>query len=303
MGWIKRNLVFTITAVLALALLLGAGFFIYEGWARYSETSERLTGLYDSLQKLNQQSPSPGSEKVNNITTAKDQEQDIQKWLQSVNKYFQNPAPIPSEKPVASDFATGLRRTIDGLQHKAEAGGIQLPSKYDFSFGAEKDRVTFAAGSLEPLAAQLGEVKAISDILLSVRLHALMGIQRVRVSEDDVNGPQSDYLDLKPVTNSLAVIVPYVVTFRCFTPELSKLVSNFGSAPNAFIIKYVNVRPANAATTALTPEGLPPGGMPGQPPTAPNQPVIGRGGLQTILKEQLLQVTMEIDIIKLLPKS
>lgn len=299
MGWIKRNLVFTITAVLALALLLGAGFFIYKGWARYSDASEKLTNLYNSLQTLNQQTPSPGSEKVNNITTAKEQEQSLQEWLASAGKYFVNPPPIPSEKPMASDFSSSLRRTIDSLQHKAESAGIQLPPKYDFSFGAEKDRVTFAAGSLEPLAAQLGDVKAISDILLSARLNTLVGIQRVRVSDDDVNGPQADYLDTKPVTNSLAVVTPYVVTFRCFTPELSKLVSSFGSAPNAFVIKYVNVRPANAGATA--PEGAP-GTMP-PAMAAPNQPAVGKGGLQTILKEQLLQVTMEIDIIKLLPKS
>jgi len=300
MGWIKRNLVFTITAVLALALLLGAGFFIYKGWARYSDASDSLTSLYNSLQTLNQQPILPGNEKVNNIATAKEQEQNLREWLTSVGKYFQNPPAIPSEKPVASDFASGLRRTIDGLQHKAESSGIQLPPKYDFSFNAEKDRVTFAAGSLEPLAAQLGEVKAIADILLSARLNSLVGIQRVRVSDDDVNGPQADYLDVKSLTNSLAVVTPYVVTFRCFTPDLSKLVSSFGSAPNAFIIKYVNVRPANAAATS--PDGGP-GAMPTPTMGNPNQPVVGKGGLQTILKEQLLQVTMEIDIIKLLPKS
>jgi hypothetical protein len=32
-------------------------------------------------------------------------------------------------------------------------------------------------------------------------------------------------------------------------------------------------------------------------------PAVGRGGLQTVLKEQLLQIMMEVDIVKLLPKK
>ena len=33
------------------------------------------------------------------------------------------------------------------------------------------------------------------------------------------------------------------------------------------------------------------------------QPAGGKGGLQTVLKEQLLRFTMEVEIVKLLPKS
>jgi hypothetical protein len=48
-----------------------------------------------------------------------------------------------------------------------------------------------------------------------------------------------------------------------------------------------------------------PGGYPGgmQPVAPPPEPVAGRGGLQTVLKEQLLRITIEVDLVKLLPKS
>jgi hypothetical protein len=32
-------------------------------------------------------------------------------------------------------------------------------------------------------------------------------------------------------------------------------------------------------------------------------PAADKGGLQTVLKEQLLRVTLEVEIVKLLPKS
>jgi hypothetical protein len=36
-----------------------------------------------------------------------------------------------------------------------------------------------------------------------------------------------------------------------------------------------------------------------QPAAAP----AGKGGLQTVLKEQLLRITLEVEVVKLLPKS
>ena len=59
---------------------------------------------------------------------------------------------------------------------------MTLPPKYDFSFTAQRSLVKFASGSLGPLATQLGEVKAITEVLLAARINALDGIQRVRVS-------------------------------------------------------------------------------------------------------------------------
>ena len=39
------------------------------------------------------------------------------------------------------------------------------------------------------------------------------------------------------------------------------------------------------------------------PPPPPIQPLAGKGGLQTVLKEQLLRVSLEVGLVKLLPKS
>jgi len=159
------------------------------------------------------------------------------------------------------------------------------------------DRLTFAPGSLEPLAVQLGEVKTISEILFGTGINALDGIQRFAASPDDASGPQTDYLADQPVTTDLAVLVPYQVTFRAFSPEIAKVLEAFASSPNGFIVKAISVQPAGAGTGA--------NGMASYDAGAPQQPapMPGKGGLQTVLNEQLLRVTLTVELVKLTPRN
>lgn len=321
MAWIKRNLFFAVGGVVALVLLGGAGFYIYRGWSHNSTAFAKLNEIVGHLRSLNSQRPSPGNDKIDNTKIAREQTQEVDRWIESADQYFRPIPPIPPGNVTSESYAGALRRTINQLQREADEAGVKLPPQYDFSFAAQRSRVSFAPGSLPPLAAQLGEVKAICDILFAARINSLDGIQRVRVSSDDINGPQADYIDDQPVTNSLAVVAPYVITFRSFTPELSRVISRFAMASNTFIVKSVNVQPASAANAANAANPMAPGGLPGQrmmpggygmpQPTAQANTyqantyhlVTSKGGLQTVLKEQLLLIQMKVDLVKLLPKS
>lgn len=334
MGWIKRNLVFVIIGVAALIALGGAGFYIYQGWSLNSDKSSKLNELYDTLQKLAQEQPQPGNEKHDNLKVAKEQEQQLRTWIGTAAGRFQPISPIPKGQVTSKTYATALNGTIYQLQQEAKDNSVGLPSQYYFSFQVQSSKLTISSG-LDPLAQQLGEVKAIAEIFFAARVNNLDGIQRVPVSDDDVSGGlQSDYIDDRPVTNDLAILTPYIVTFRGFTPELAKVISGFATSTNPFIVKSVSVQPANAADntgmgTPYNPQpppgqpypqqqynrydrygalygGYPGGVFPGQPmPNAPvpNAPVPGKGGLQTVLKEQLLRINLEVEVVKLLPKS
>lgn len=319
MGWIKRNLIFVIGGAVALGLLGAGGYYIYNDWNRNSVAADKLTEIYGTLKNLQQDKFAGGNGKIDNTKTAKEQQQQLRSWIEGSRKYFQPIPPIPAGNVTSEAYAGSLHRTIDALQHEADDAGVTLPPKYDFSFSAQRPLVKFAEGSLEALAVQLGEVKAIAETVFSGRVNALDSIQRTRVSADDSAGSQGDYIDEHPVTNDLAVITPYVVTFRCFTPELSRVIGAFATSSNTYLIKAINIQPAGAASAASgemagMPGGYPPGMMPGRflpgepgmiPPTTPAQtvqPGAGKGGLPTVLKEQLLRVSLEVGIVKLLPK-
>ena len=300
MGWIKRNLLFVIVGAVTMGLLGAAGFYIYKGWTRNTEAFDKLNEIYGTLKNLQSQTPAPGNEKVDNAKIAREQQQHLRVWVESAGKYFQPIPPVPSGPVTSEAFARALSSTVDRLQGLAKDSGVVLPDQYFFSFKAQSRELNIASPAA--LSVQLGEVKAIAEILFSAKVNALDGIQRGRVSGDDVSGPQGDYIDQPSVTNNWVVITPYVVTFRCFTPELSRVIAAFASSSNAFLIKAINIQPAGAVAANSAP-GYAPGFGPGSVPLAAAPPVTDKGTLPTVLKEQLLRISLQLELVKLLPKS
>lgn len=324
MSWVKRNIYFLISSLAAVLLLGAAGWYGYSQWQRNDKSWETLKGSYDELSQLATQKPNPGNSKVDNIDLAKQQRTQMLGLIEKLQKFF-TPAPsIPASTNISNqEFAGALRETISQLQRNAADAGVVLPPDYAFSFFAERRLVVFQQGSAPALAAQLGEVKVISDVLFNAKINALDNIQRERISPDDMNGPQSDYLDASQVavTNDLAVLTPYQITFRCFSSELASVLSGFANRPNGIIAKTINVEPATGSSVTgmpgmpggMSPEmarenGFQPGAyppgtpMPGQP-GAPAAVTMGKGGLPIILDEKPLRVTMVVEMVKLLPKK
>src|SRR4029434_423678 len=230
MDWIKRNLYFLIGGIVALALMGMAGWFLFSKWRLNNQAWDKLNQDYSELTSLNNASPHPGSAQIDNIKLAKDQEHEIKKLIGKVRVQFQEVPPIPntdSTNITDRDFSSSLNRTIAQLQREATNASVKIPDKYSFGFEAQLRRVTFAPGSLMPLAHQLGEVKAIADVLLASKVNSLDSIRRERVSADDNTGQLTDYHDKKSVTNDLAVISSYEINFRCFSAEFAKVLSGF----------------------------------------------------------------------------
>jgi len=307
MAWIKRNLFFFIGGLVALGLLGVAGYYNYTNWSRNTEKFDKLTEIYNTLKDLTSPEKWPGDAETNKTVQARDEDNQLKDWLTQARGYFQPIAPIPpstASDPVTSrTFAAALTHTVDTLQHEATTANVGLPPQYEFSFQAESSLVQFSPGSLDALAVQMGEVKTIAEILYAAGINNLDGIQRVHVSDDDSSGPPSDYVTTQPISNGQAVMTPYVITFRSFSAEIAQVFAGFAGSNHGFVIKTINVQPAGAdAGAGNTPPPNPYGGPPGMM-GRPGGAMPGKSGMVTVLKEQLLRVSMEVEIIKLLPKN
>ena len=327
MSWIKRNLIFVISAAVAVVLLGMAGWYLYGSWNLNNENGTKLEAAYSELTRVSNLNPNPGNSKVDNIKNAKDYQILVRQKINQAHKFFIPIEPTPPGTNVSSEaFAAALRRTVDDLTRLAANSSVTIPPKYDFSFAAERPLVKFAPGSLEPLASQLAEVRAICDVLFAAKINTLYNLRRVRASADDANGPQSDYLEYTPTTNDLAILTPYEVTFYGFSGEIASVLAGFANQPHGFIVTTMNVEPATAAFNPNEPGaagmpgyGAPPGYGGGMPYGAPATPYgvpspygtpgataptpTTRGGVPIVLDEKQLKITMGISVIKLLPKK
>jgi hypothetical protein len=258
MTWVKRNLYFVIGSAVTVALLGVVGWLLFSKWQLNNEILEKLNGDFAELKRLAQQNPHPGWGPVDNIKTAKEQRKTLRDFIQTTRPYFERIAPIPDVPRVTDhDFSGALSRTLDELQRAASGSSVIIASNYSFSFEAQRNLVSFTPGSLRPLSIQLGEVKEICGALFGAKINNLSGIRREAVSADDAKVAQTDYLPERSVTNDLAVLTPYEVTFDCFSSELANVLSRLGSSKHGLVVKTINVEPAPAAAGASTGEPTP----------------------------------------------
>jgi hypothetical protein len=299
MSWVKRNLYFLIGGTVAVALLGLAGFYFLTNYDLNNTNLKKLNDAYVALDQFAKANPNPGNKDVDNIEIARQQEALIRSIIDRERaRLFIPIPPIPSttNKVVTKDeFASALRRTVDELEHSAAVASVTIPPKYNFSFEAERSLTLFAPGSLEPLSVQLGEIKALCSILFQAKVNSLDNLRRLRVSNDDLKGPASDYLDGTSLTTPMAVLTPFEISFHCFSTELASVLAGFANDPHGFAVKAINIEPgaaAAAATDAST------GGSSAIGSSSQNAK-----GPQVMVDEKQLKITLVVNLVKLVPKK
>jgi hypothetical protein len=304
MSWVKRNLYFVISCVLAVALLLAAGWYCYSQWQASDEASGSLTTAYGQLNDFANKPITPSTE---NIEAARNEAKQAQQLADGLQKRLVPIPSIPRTNVVDNrNFAFAVRDTIRQLATAAEANHVLLPADFAFSFTGQRDKAVYAAQSLDQLARELGEVKAICGVLLSNRIDSLEVLQRERTADDAAGTTAQDYLDSLSVTNNNTIVSPYQVTFLCFDPALSGVLAGFANQPYGIIIRSMEVGPADQ-TTSGEPAMMPqiPGGGGGERfgPGAPPPAVTTRGGLPVVIDEKKLRVTMLLELVRILPPA
>jgi hypothetical protein len=302
MSWAKRNLYFLISAVVAVALLGAAGWYCYTSWQANSANWEQLSAAYSQLEGIAQKSSGAGNNTVNNIDTAREQTKEVRERIASARKFFR---PVPSI-PNTNHFddrimAFAVRETIARLRSGAAQHNVLLPAEFAFSFSLQQQKVVYDPKSWDQLSKQMGEVRAICDVLYNARVASLDSVQRER-TPDDANsmqgGMQPDYVDSVSVTNGNIVVTPYQVTFRCFTPELGAVLSGFANLPHTIVVKAVAIQPEDLTSMS---EGMP--GMMGGAGYGNQRTAASAGGLPVVIDEKKLKVTLLLDFVKMLPEA
>jgi hypothetical protein len=341
MLWFKRNLFLVIGAAVSLAMLGGAGYYLYDSSEENFTRDDELAALKVKLDQLKAGIyPSDA-----NISLVKSNVSVVNAFMSDAERLL---AHDPPRVMKVAEFNINLARVIDEMRREATNAGVEIPPKYEFTFGEVKVMTGLPTYALPPLVSQLGDIRTLSSVLFKAKVRALESLGRVKAC--DVEPPGADLLtDRLQQTNALSsnvnvIITPYRVVFRGFSGDLAAVINGISSTKEFIVVRQIDVDQAGAAletpgnmmnpsmNPGMTPNmGLPgmnpglPGapinpatGLPGGPtpgmapparpttvprgPAGPAQPV-PKSSLAKVLDETPLRVTLALDVVRLVRKA
>ncbi|MBI1842876.1 MAG: hypothetical protein HYR88_18710 [Verrucomicrobia bacterium] len=312
MLWIKRNLFFVLSLLVALGLFGYGCFYLFSKWNENGEVQKQLEQTEAELKKIYEGGAIFPN--ATNIALLRQQDKELKLFLADAVK---TRSPVEYERNIsASNFKTLLDNTLADLNKQAERARIFVAQR-DFSFATIKPLVNFAEGSVPSLAEQLAEIKLISEILFRSEIVSLESIKREPVSKDDSAGAGSvDYHAFIRRTNDLTGDVSsiYQVTFLGFSETVASVLNNVGQTREGMTVKLLSVVPGVGGKMPLP--GAPFGGAAAFPPAAAAQtgvrsmPTVAGGArpaagasapvrrLDTMADEKSFRVSMLLEIAK-----
>ena len=170
-------------------------------------------------------------------------------------------------------FRDFMQSTVFGLQSRCKAQRIRLPKIDDeskdfrFSFSKVWNKYEFEPLEREVMSFQLAEIEVLCDALFTANIHEIYNLKRLKVvrKTDDLGGDMEDALEylqenefslndvMKFATGSNpdgtqrdglvagARVMPYEVTFRGFSAELSKVLEELYKSQVFFVVKNIAV--------------------------------------------------------------
>jgi hypothetical protein len=311
MAWVKKNLFLLIGALISLAALGYAVFFVQAKKTADQEVTTQLDEAAEKYKQLITRKVHPGNEKVDNIQKAKDELTKMRAFMEEMREYLKGPELGTNVNNQI--FRAQLDTSVSQMRRQAEEAGVALPNtNFWFTFTSYKTTVDFK-GEMQGLAAELEDIKAIMRVLYDARVHSVAALKRSATSEAEMMGT-SDYLANRyPRTNDWAVSTAYEITFQGFSSELARVMEGLANAKQCFVVKTVGVaqapeeRKPNTPPPAFVqpmyndpmaryrmqpvPQYIPraaPGAARGQP-----------AGIKTVLDENKLRFTLQVDSIRL----
>jgi hypothetical protein len=309
MLWLKRNWLLVVTIFVAVVLTGVGGFYVYTKKALNDDLTTKLDAAKHELTRLTTEvKPSPTPE---NVRAAREDVKKSQEYSLQCRKFFVATPYVPL---TSQSYRTTLETRLAELRKQAQLSGVELATNYAFSFDAEIKPMTFELASLKPLSDQLTEVSEVCRALFSARIHELVGIRRVAVSQYDLSATSgADILQGVTITSNRftgMTVWPYEFTCECFSSELAGSLEALSKIPRMLLVKTINVEISpSAAQTVAAPNPAQPAAAPAGPlpvrrgPGRPGLPVVAPGapkaaGLTTVLEEKLLRAVIQVQVIK-----
>ena len=159
-------------------------------------------------------------------------------------------------------FLEFMHTKVYGLQRQCKNHRIRLPKfeeedkEFVFSFSKAWNEPEFKSHEREIMAYQLAEIEALCQALFKANIHEIYNIRRLKIMRGGEGGQMSEedlleYLpdakfkldDVKKFVGEApgSRVMPYEVTFRGFSSELSMALEELYKSPVFFVVKNIAV--------------------------------------------------------------
>ena len=158
-------------------------------------------------------------------------------------------------------FRNFMQSMVFGLQSQCKEQRIRLPKiddedkEFRFSFSKVWDQFEFKSFEREIMAYQLAEIDALCRALFNANIHEIYNLKRLKVVGQGAGQMEMEdaleYLpdakfkieDVKKFIDNVAGsrVMPYEVTFRGFSTELSKVLEELYKSQVFFVVKNIAV--------------------------------------------------------------
>jgi len=266
MLWIKRNLLIVIGGAISLCLLGGAGYYTYNSFYDNDDQDVAVEQLRTELQSLTTGlHPNEANIEVVRSNTV------------LANLFMDNAEKMLNAEPPrsmnAATFSIELIKALDRLKRDATNHSVELPPRFDFTFGEIKQQPRIFPYAVEPLNGQLADISSLCSVLYRAKVRAIDSLHRVPAYLGEP--PSADLImDLAVRTNEVStnlnlVITPYRVTFRGFAGELTAVLNGLARTKDFIVIRQIDLDVAGnalASAPAMDPMMMQPGMQPGMQP-------------------------------------
>lgn len=258
--YLKRHLLGIVGLLLAGGFVAG-GFVLNGKFATSMETAKaEYEGAVANRDKIQNSSVKVDSK---NVAVLRDVAKEYTDFVTSAGQVFGSKIPAPMN---SNDYLNYMVQTIALLNEQATNNLVRVPNdlltradlNFSFTFAPLMTQAEISEDKIPELQVQMEDIKNICQILFDSRIQSIEQIQRNRVTTEDRKAlANPNYLDTRQAyTNSISVVRPYRVKFRCLSNGIAKTLSGFAKQDTFYVVRTLEVTPAGASTATGGDSGM-----------------------------------------------
>ena len=249
-----------------VGLLLAAGFvgggFVLNG--KMTASVEAADAEYKSA-VANRDKIQNSSLKVDrkNVDVLIDVKTEYTDFVANAGQVFGSKLPTPLN---SNDFLNYMVQSIALMNEQATNNLVNIPNdlltradlSFSFTFAPLMTQAEISEDKIPELQVQMEDIKNICEVLFNSRIQSIEQLQRTRVTTEDRKAlANPNYLDTRQsYTNSISVVRPYRIKFRCLSNGIAKTLSGFAKQNTFYVVRTLEVTPAGASTTTGMGSGM-----------------------------------------------